>query len=438
MRPLPKDNSGTERQPPVWQDPDLTLGNTLIRQVRKYELITPLFGGGVEAGVNDPTMLIRGTSVRGQLRFWWRATRGGEFSGSLDRMKEAEDRLWGAASTPQTPLPSAVQVEVRVTNRGRRFEVRNSRGEPVPISHPSQSSYGYVAFPLQDVNGAPGEVTEGVKFTLTLSFPAGNRKDVKAALWAWETFGGIGARTRRGFGALRLVSIDGTAIAPPQADAKTETVAGGLAAGLETHVSTGAWPANVPHLAAPTALRHTLTGTFNSPDQAWRELIGKLKAFRQDPIGRTPPSGTPRKPGRSKWPEPDAIRRLFPARTPAHAPFAPATPDKFPRAEFGLPIVLEFKRDDMRNGDPPKTTLEADLPKTDRFASPLILRPLACANGQAVGLAVVLECSPLPPLKLEGAPGSPTVSAAVTAAEATRIPPLGGNPNVLEAFLNTL
>lgn len=40
------------------------------------EVITPLFGGGVEVGVNDPVTLICPSSIRGLLRFWWRATLG--------------------------------------------------------------------------------------------------------------------------------------------------------------------------------------------------------------------------------------------------------------------------------------------------------------------------------------------------------------------------
>ena len=56
------------------------------RREYRIELITPLFGGGVEAGENDPTMPIRGTSVRGQLQFWWRATRGAS-SANLEELR---------------------------------------------------------------------------------------------------------------------------------------------------------------------------------------------------------------------------------------------------------------------------------------------------------------------------------------------------------------
>ena len=42
------------------------------------------------------------------------------------------------------------------------------------------------------------DVWKDVHFTLTIVYPKAKSKEVEAALWAWETFGGIGARTRRG------------------------------------------------------------------------------------------------------------------------------------------------------------------------------------------------------------------------------------------------
>jgi len=132
MRKLPTDKNGVELMPPQ-VTPDLNQrragGKTipLVTLVRRYELITPLFGGGVEPGVADPVTVIRGSEIRGHLRFWWRACRGGQFGGSLTRMKEAEDLLWGAASTAKKARPSQVQIEVEVNNRGqeeRPFQTR--------------------------------------------------------------------------------------------------------------------------------------------------------------------------------------------------------------------------------------------------------------------------------------------------------------------------
>ena len=71
-------------------------GEIIIRETREYELITPLFGGGAENKKADEVSVIRATEIRGHLRFWWRATRGGQFNGDLVEMKKHEDAIFGS------------------------------------------------------------------------------------------------------------------------------------------------------------------------------------------------------------------------------------------------------------------------------------------------------------------------------------------------------
>ena len=422
MRKPPTDENGAERTPPQ-VEPILSQRRTggqirqLVTQVRRYELITPLFGGGVEPAVADPVTVIRGSEIRGHLRFWWRACRGGQFGGDLAGMKEAEDVLWGAASTVQRPRPSQVQIEVEITNPGQveqPFETRTRASQ-------NWRDLAYASFPLQgDDEKPPGKVRTGVTFTLTLTFPPSQQIGVEAALWTWETFGGIGARTRRGFGALRNVD------APlPQANAVQQFIQ----TGLQRHIAAGTWPTGVPHLSRIPYMR--IAAARPNAKAAWEYLIRRLKDFRQS----RNPGKAPNQPGRSKWPEPDEIRRITGQRSPLHATPLSSV-GKFPRAAFGLPIVFHFK--DEGTGDPGNTTLQGH--DHDRLASPLILRPLACANGQAVGLALILDGTTLPPggLMLKEAPTNPTVQATLTPAEASTVPPLGGNVDLLQAFFNTL
>ena len=70
------------------------------------QVVTPMFGGGTEAGVPDPVTLIRPSSIRGHLRFWWRATRGAAFTTVRD-LKQRETEIFG-----DTEHPSPVIVEV--------------------------------------------------------------------------------------------------------------------------------------------------------------------------------------------------------------------------------------------------------------------------------------------------------------------------------------
>jgi CRISPR-associated protein Cmr1 len=431
----------------------------LLTQVRTYELITPLFGGGAAPGSSDPVTVIRASEIRGHLRFWWRACQGGRFVKNLAAMKRAEDALWGAASTVKQPLPSCVILDVSVTRQGKKrapFTVvpgkpdKSGKPRPTPRAHEDVSS-AYISFPLQPTDaeiksGGIGMETkcvlDNVGFQLSVTFPEQGEieNDIAAAFWAWETFGGLGARTRRGFGALRLVSLNNKPITLPSASA----VESMIAAELKKHVVTGAWPDNVPHL------QNSWTGKVTKPKttshEAWKLLMDKLKYFRQYRPG---PGNHP---GRSLWPEADSVRRLtgqyldktIDGQLRIHQP-QHAAGNKFPRAVFGLPVNFHFKDMNRNNpidpkADPGDTTLIGK--KYDRLASPLILRPLACINDQSVGLAVVLQgcaVSNLPEgLMLKGAPDDAAVDATLEPNEANTIALLNGNPDILQAFLSTI
>lgn len=170
--------------------------------------------------------------------------------------------------------------------------------------------------------------------------------------------------------------------------------------------------------------------------EVWKYLIKRLREFRQKRNRGTQAN----RPGRSLWPEPDAIRRIT-SHTSSRHKQSLCKLDIFPRAIFGLPIVFKFK--DETQGDPKITTLEGADDGAKRLASPLILRPLACANNQAVGLAMILDTRCVPPggLVLKDAPGNPRVTSDLTslsADELESIAPLYGNDDVLAAFLDIL
>ncbi|MCP4422791.1 MAG: type III-B CRISPR module RAMP protein Cmr1 [Chloroflexi bacterium] len=431
----------------------------MIVQERSYKLITPLFGGSAEPGVVDKKMPIRGSEIRGHLRFWWRATRGGQFT-DLDEMRKAEGKIWGTATKPkkdeERPLP--VQIAVQIDQTGspdNPFDHENQRSRPNPASVVP----AYAAFPLQRTDEElkavkpppPRTVQKDVSFTLRITFPEEHRQDVQAALWAWETFGGIGARTRRGFGALHctqcsIVNGDETKSAWVWSYASAD-MPKKIADDLQAFVVDGKFPENVPYLSKnPKKLK--ITPLEQRADEAWRYLVYKLQDFRQNrPKGKY---------GRSNWPEPDAIRRLtgqshFPTDKDSRK-FVYDNIDKFPRADFGLPIVFKFKDDDTRNprnrrADPPKTTLEGKDKESSRLASPLILRPVVC-DGQYVGLATVLEgtsSDKLPQglaLKEGDIVLASDLKSRLSSSEAKTISQkhkdLRGNANILQAFLNTL
>src|SRR5437764_717146 len=61
------------------------------------EVITPLVGGGVEAGRIDERFPIRATAIRGHLRHWWRLTIGRSLGAGMWRR---EEEIFGSTEFP--------------------------------------------------------------------------------------------------------------------------------------------------------------------------------------------------------------------------------------------------------------------------------------------------------------------------------------------------
>lgn len=389
----------------------------------QLKVITPLFGGGVHIPADTPHIKvpdhvspIRGSSIRGQLRFWWRAAHGCQLS--LTKMREAEARIWGeAADQDKGTGPGRVALQIIGQPTVRPVHgVQEQGGDKVPLGR----QYG--AFPLRPGDKVQGAKTPGklhqldgaVQLRLVLrGLSPEETAGVDHALAAWLAFGGLGGRVRRGFGA---VHRDGQ----PQPRALLETLA---------HALTNT--AKVPSLSgARLAIRTTRKDTALDALDAG---LDRLRAFRQGPgIGRNP--GSPM-PGRSFWPEADEIRRLTGQSAPSHrTPFTQTR--AFPRAAFGLPIIFHFKT----HGDPSETTLVPQSrggKKLNRFASPLIIRPFRREDGKYDVLALTLGGPGPGPVLLEGAGVEVTTEINRGEAAADKMArALQGNPDVLAAFLH--
>ncbi|WP_223295314.1 type III-B CRISPR module RAMP protein Cmr1 [Allochromatium vinosum] len=288
------------------------------------KLVTPLYGGGVRAAEVDTGMPIRAASIRGQLRFWWRIV-AGPFA-SPEAMFQREAAIWGGIAASG---PSASRVAARV------------KAKPVQAMHLSAKSqfaglpaYGLILDPGAD----PILLKSGYSFELSVrcasDLTSQQYDEVQTALRWWASFGGVGARTRRGFGAVQV--------------------------GMLKPVT--------PEEVAQCGGRLCVAPSGSNEIDAWETSVKKLQRFRQGPnLGRNPGQGN--RPGRSRWPEPDTIRRQTRRHAKNHDPEHPVD-GAYPRAWFGLPIIFHFKD----AGEPNDSTLIPDGER-DRMASPLILRP---------------------------------------------------------------
>lgn len=392
---------------PSWTEVEAGLGAAQVRGVVRASFplrtITPVVGGGSAKLEPDPAEPVRLPEVRGALRWWWRALFQGDQGAEALFLEEA--RLWGAVDVPvgngREAAPSRVRLDVEVRQAGSlsragMHEIGRNGMPKAAASWGEHHQLRYALFPLQASEeeradhvrqGRQGalatrQVRTGLFFDLavTITETGPDRlQQVLLAIWAWIRFGGLGARTRRGFGALELAGpvewVSGK-IEPPLAFAT---------GGIEAE-----WRA-LQSLAAASSRLGPAARLLVGPEEprasgAHGTAVELLQTFRQGVgCGRRQGDG---RPGHSNWPEADHMRRLagVAPRDPISAEDAAAAWGA-PRAAFGLPLQIKFKHTD-REDQPANATIVPT--KGGRWSSPLILRPIPVGSGGYRPLALLL------------------------------------------------
>lgn len=229
--------------------------------------------------------------------------------------------------------------------------------------------------------------------------------DIEAAIWAWINFGGIGARTRRGCGA--LYCLDPLDLSPPSYQDFKKWLTGRIQLyGLSSYSNKGIiLNKSMSESPALSLSREwvTIGNIYIKTDNnikrdallCWKEVIKIMKDFRQGNEGRD--NGGSNNPGRSRWPEAESIRNIIiEQRALGNRPSTMHPVDErihgkaFPRAEFGMPIIFELRKDYMSNRINIKPTLQPSKDQ-DRMASPLILRPIKFEDGSFASMILRLH-----------------------------------------------
>jgi len=366
----------------------------------RLEVVTPILGGSHKTRAIDDVDVIRVPSVRGHLRFWWRALYASRYT-NADALHQSESALWGRAATDDGGR-SAVEIRVSVERAGGtdNSDIRLYPGQGQQATPGAYALWPARAETRTNTPTAPRR-QPGTQFQLTLKV-AGTEKDeaeVRNALRAWILFGGYGGRTRRGLGSLKVIcDVNGWLPTAATREALTSLF------GLDIFEAPARTPCDVPWFGG--AAIHVGT---KGPDaqRAWTTALDWLKEFRQgttdhQQLGRAREPGTgklqPNRPSISNWPEADKIRRIK-NKTNAHAPRHSAVA-AWPRAGFGLPIIGQFQKTDRsknRNAydepGPFEVRWRAGNVEHDRLASPLIVKALPLADGTFAPCALWLNRS---------------------------------------------
>lgn len=249
-------------------------------------IVTPMFiGDGTQQAKS-----VRPPSIKGALRFWWRAlnwgrmlkVEGGSQENALKRLHRAEARLFGLAAKGNKDQSS------REGGQGLfRLSVEQSTSMKTQNSWPKDgnSQGGYLGYGLWETKTAAAReaLVEGAQFTLTLSFKNGTNQgdlasqadidQMRQAVSLWGLLGGLGSRARRGFGSVALQVLDGQVM--------TVNSSQEYATRLKTSLGDGPWPEGLSDTPFTAWSQQVRCFTFDQASTG-RQAIGNLEQPYKD------------------------------------------------------------------------------------------------------------------------------------------------------------
>ena len=203
-----------------------------------YRVVTPLFCAG-----SDPDRPeLRVPSFKGVLRYWWRALAWSRCGADLETIRQQEDALFGSAGGGQARVSMRLALDLASDHQQRDLRVRQSRhgsdsspqrvlkDEVLKVLGQGVVGDGarYLGYGVMKAFGSQkGQVTRSCfqapfNFTVLMRGRKLNETMVtslKDALIALGTIGGMGAKSRKGYGSLVIQSlrVDGAEYwKPPQ------------------------------------------------------------------------------------------------------------------------------------------------------------------------------------------------------------------------------
>lgn len=177
-----------------------------------FKLVTPMFMGSA----NPKKAELRLSSINGVLRFWFRALAWDRLKGNMARIKQIESHVFGGIDSKDARKHSFL---MRFCSRNFQINQQGSAiskiKEPVGLSY---LGYGCVNFRHTTDRGS---FTPDSSFAVKLHFrhsidnnPISEKTEVKASDILLDAFkgisllGGLGSRSRRGYGSVKLSALE--------------------------------------------------------------------------------------------------------------------------------------------------------------------------------------------------------------------------------------
>lgn len=345
-----------------------------------FAIVTPLF----LAGAQQDKVEIRAASLRGALRFWWRALAWAEVAGhhdqgtALARLRQLETLLFGHAGSQKQSHKAALSIVVEpspfktvTVNQGSTVGLGvRYLGYGLITDNDSKKSAGqflrpYIKenqgfrahFRLTPARGVIQNDCSKVKFETAVEL-------FERALHLFGLIGGLGSRTRRGWGSIALHTLEGD-IKPFTRPENVEEYIDAVKQTLPPQQMGVSLP---PYTAFYQGSRiDVLVPKGKSAISVLNTMGQAMQRYRSRTNGRN------NFPKDAKW-----------LRNPLDIPHPQSIPEK---ASFGLPINYA--------GD---IAVSAHIPKinSDRRASPLILHVHKLSEMEFVGVSLLMKSEFLP------------------------------------------
>lgn len=174
----------------------------------EVEFITPAF----IRGADSRRVELREASIKGAMRWWFRALAGNYFGNNYYNLKKEEFRIFGSPG-----IKSKVNLKI-VNVKGSPASLISGRstgkkGEKCGINRDSKvNTLAYLWFPIK-VSGSKCEILyywpNGTCFVIEItSHDKEAFVKVLGSLWALVNLGGLGFRSRRGAGSMKFVNVE--------------------------------------------------------------------------------------------------------------------------------------------------------------------------------------------------------------------------------------
>jgi len=328
----------------------------------ELETVTPLFLAGADP--RGPAEL-RAPSFRGALRYWLRAIAGHQY-------RDIESYVFG-----DTTRAGCVSTRVSGTNESNVFKKKGSVGPGVP------SGYDYLYWSMGIGDDPPHQYMPlGSKFVLSLACQQDKKalSQACATLWLLVQLGGLGSRSRRTGGSLRVSQVLASSISLTEihlslgvqslnAAQLAQELSQGIATARDLLGNTGVTPvtnSDFDIIAKGACRIWVLSGNWKTGDIAIEAIGSAMRDFRS-------------------------------RREPDHRNVAPWIQGGKPagmttveRAVFGLPLPFRYSHGG------PTGVVQGRKNIIDRRASPLWLHVTRLSNGQHVGVATLFKSRFLP------------------------------------------